>query len=411
MLCDIHLGTLVAMSMTACIACSEASGGRAGFEIETDSLGVIHATNRGSGEWPDAGGWRIDTPTFRVGSLDGPEEFTFGRVSDVAVGPDGRVYVIDFQATEVRVFGPDGAFLFRFGRAGDGPGEFRWPDGLAFTRDGSLAVRDARLFRITTFSPDGEYLRDFRIQRPYPQSFGGEYFWITNDDVIVDRLSITIAVASSDSLALLRYTVAGSLLDTLIVAETRSTTVTITENGVPMAGMPLPFAGRPVVAVAPDGSIARALGEQYRIDILAPDGSLERVITRDVEPVAVTAAEADSLTQAMRESAQELVEGGSLEEFEIPAVKPAITHLFADADGNWWVGAQRVANQFGPPTPHPEFFDVFNAEGRFLGSIETPFRILEIGTGHVAGVSDNELGVSTVVVAPLRRNPAAPGTR
>ena len=413
--CDAHpfrvrFGALV---LLAAAGCAEVEGRDDGFELRTDSLGVIHATNRGEGAWTDDERWRIGEPTFRVGSLDGAEEVTFGRISDVAVGPDGRIYVLDFQAQDIRVFGSDGEFLFRFGRPGEGPGEFSWPDGLEFTQDGSIAVRDARLFRITLFSPDGVYLRDFRIQRPYPQTdaHSANYFWITNDDVIVDRVSISIGIASADSLALARYSTAGAALDTLIVAETRSAIVTVTRNGLAMAGLSIPFSPRPIVAVGPDGRIARALGDTYRIEVLDQNGRVERVITREVETVTVTAAERDSLTVAMRESAREMAEGGTLEEFEFPTTKPAITHVFADAAGNWWVGAQREPNRFAPPTPHPRSFDVFDAEGRFLGSVETPFRILEIGNDYVAGVADNELGVSFAVVAPLTKGPARDGTR
>jgi hypothetical protein len=391
--------------------CADAGGGTDGFELRTDSLGIVHAGNRGDGSWSDEEAWQIGDASFRVGAMDGAEEVTFGRISDIAVGPDGRVYVLDFQAKDVRVFDAAGAFLFRFGRPGEGPGEFSWPDGLEFTPEGDVAVRDARLFRITLFSADGDYLRDFRIQRPYPQSLGGENFWITDDGTLVDRLSLSIAVASTDSVALLRYGLNGTLHDTLLVAETRQPLVQVTRNGMPMAGVPVPFAARPIVAVAPDGRIARTTGEDYRIEILDRSGKVERIITRDAPLEPVTAAERDSLREEMRKSARELVDDGTLEEFEFPAMKPAITHLFADATGRWWVGAQRVPQRFAPPTPHPEFFDVFDPDGRYLGKVDTPFRIIEVGEDYIAGVSDDELGVSFATVAPLRKSSVPGGTR
>lgn len=403
--------SLVVLLSFVAAACAEAAGRDDGFDLTTDSLGIVHASNRGAGAWTEAEAWHVGEPTFRVGALDGAEEYTFGRISDVAVGPDGRVYVLDFQSQDVRVFGADGTFLFRFGRSGEGPGEFQWPDGLEFTPDGSIAVRDARLFRITIFSDDGVYLRDFRIQRPYPQTLGGENFWITNDGVLVDRLSLTIRVASADSVALLRYASDGSLLDTLLVAESSQALAQVTRNGMPMAGVPIPFAARPVISVGRDGRVARTMGTDYQLEILDRTGNIERVITRNVARVPVTAAERDSLSEEMRKSAAELVEGASLAEFEFPPEKPAITHVFGDAAGHWWVGAQRVAMRFAPPTPHPEAFDVFDAEGRFLGSVTTSFRILEIGENHVAGVLDNDLGVSFAVVAPLRKGSGSGGTR
>jgi hypothetical protein len=395
----------------ALAGCADAGTLDEGFELSADSLGIVHAHNRGSGLWTEDEAWRIGAPSLRIGSLDGDEPMVFGHIADVAVGPDDRVYILDFQAKDIRVFGPDGEFLFRFGRPGEGPGEFSWPDAIQFTPDGALAVRDVRLFRITLFSPDGVYLRDFRIQRPYPQMLGGENFWITQDGTFVDRLSITLAIASSDSLALTRYASDGAARDTLILAETRSAIVSVLRNGMTMAGVPVPFSPRPVVAVAPDGRIARTLGTDYRIEVLDPAGGVERVITRSVEPVAVSATERDSALEAMRASASELVSGGVLDEFVFPATKPAITHLIADASGRWWVGSQRVAYRFAPPTPHPESFDVFDGDGRFLGTVATPFRILEVGVDYVAGVSDDSLGVSYAVVAPLTKRAGPDGTR
>lgn len=385
-------------------ACSDAGVGDIGFTVSTDSLGIVHAENRGSGSWMPEQVWQIGTPTVRIGSLDGSEEFAFGRISDVAVAVDGRVYVLDFQARTVRVFSADGAFLFRIGRAGEGPGEFSWPDALAFTPDGSLAVRDVRLFRITLFSADGAYLRDFRIQRPYPQMAGGENFWILEDGTFMDRLSVTLAVASTDSLALTRYASDGAPEDTLLVAETRSVIATVLRgDGAAIGGVPIPFSPRPVLAVAPDGRIARGFGREYRIEVLDRSGRVARIVTRSVDRVAVTAPERDSVLGAMRLLAAELATGGTLEKFELPTTKPPITHIFADASGHWWVGAQRVPPRFEPPMPHPDSFDVFDTEGRFLGSVATSFRILEIGENYVAGVEDDSLGVSRVVVAPLTK--------
>lgn len=55
-----------------------------------------------------------------TGSGDGE----FLEINGIDVDDAGRIYVIDAGNTRVQVFGPDGTFLYTFGTAGVGPGEF-----------------------------------------------------------------------------------------------------------------------------------------------------------------------------------------------------------------------------------------------------------------------------------------------
>ncbi len=74
------------------------------------------------------------TEVGSIGVFDGPEAFIFGEVGDVDLSGD-RVYVLDVQAEEVRVFSTTGAHLASFGGPGQGPGEFVTPRTLAIEPD------------------------------------------------------------------------------------------------------------------------------------------------------------------------------------------------------------------------------------------------------------------------------------
>jgi hypothetical protein len=378
-------------------ACSDEPAPVAGgFSVDTVG-GVVHLANSGAGQWSPGMEWRLGEPV-RIGADPMAEEaYAFGDVGGVTVAADGRIYVADGQAKEVRVFSPTGTFLFRFGRSGEGPGEFNAIDALARTPDGDIVARDPRLFRVTRFTSDGEYKSDFRIQRPFPQYGGGLGFAIDRAGTVHDRLSITLGIESDDSLAVIRYAPGGIVRDTLIVAVSPRRYVSVVKDGVPQMGMAVPFTAFASAAVGPDGTIARTRGVRYSFDLLDREGAIARTISRDVQPAAVTAAERDSTLTAMRESAREYSDGGQLEDFEVPATKAAITHLRADTEGNWWVGANYAANRLVAPGR----FDVFDPDGHYLGRVDVPFRPIEIGDDYVAGVSIDELGVQAVVVAPL----------
>lgn len=96
------------------------------------------------------------------------EKGDFDRLSSVTVNPEGtRVYAVDIGGVQsenhrVRVFdAKTGKHLFDIGKRGSGPGEFNLPRDLAVGRDGRLYVVDGGNFRIQIFDRDGKYISSF----------------------------------------------------------------------------------------------------------------------------------------------------------------------------------------------------------------------------------------------------------
>lgn len=91
-----------------------------------------------------------------IGSSDGPPEHLLGEVAGVAIGPRDRVYVLDGQFHNVRVFANDGSLVQTFAREGQGPGEFMVPSSLTLRRDPLRLYVADRIRRIHEFSIDSE---------------------------------------------------------------------------------------------------------------------------------------------------------------------------------------------------------------------------------------------------------------
>jgi hypothetical protein len=68
------------------------------------------------------------------------DELFFGAIRNVQLGPDGNVYALDTQKSEVAVFDPDGKLLRYLSREGEGPGESRRPEDIVFLPDGNLGI-------------------------------------------------------------------------------------------------------------------------------------------------------------------------------------------------------------------------------------------------------------------------------
>jgi DNA-binding beta-propeller fold protein YncE len=101
----------------------------------------------------------------------GPGEFNLPR--DVALGKDGRIYVVDGGNFRVQIFDKDAKFIKSFGGVGKQMGNFARPKEIATDRDGNLYVADSAFGNFQIFDPDGEllmYIGD-RSERDIPAGY------------------------------------------------------------------------------------------------------------------------------------------------------------------------------------------------------------------------------------------------
>jgi len=65
-----------------------------------------------------------------------------GKIEDVVIN-EGRLYILDQEFGQVKVFSLNGDYIYSFGRVGSGPGEFVRPEGLAVDTKGQIWVVDS----------------------------------------------------------------------------------------------------------------------------------------------------------------------------------------------------------------------------------------------------------------------------
>jgi DNA-binding beta-propeller fold protein YncE len=105
------------------------------------------------------------------GRGDGPGLFNFPV--DIAVAPDGRIYVNDSMNFRVQVFDAQGRFVRALGRAGDSTGTFQRSKGVALDSDGNLYVVDALSDTVQIFDSQARFVLNFGR----PGAANGE-FWL-----------------------------------------------------------------------------------------------------------------------------------------------------------------------------------------------------------------------------------------
>ena len=100
---------------------------------------------------------RTGAHLFDIGKRGtGPGEFNLPR--DVALGKDGRIYVVDGGNFRVQIFDKDAKFIKSFGAAGKQLGNFARPKEIATDREGNVYVADTAFGNFQIFNPDGELL-------------------------------------------------------------------------------------------------------------------------------------------------------------------------------------------------------------------------------------------------------------
>jgi 6-bladed beta-propeller len=383
-----YLAVLVALSFVGGCSDSPDPGGLGGWHGTVDTLasGRIIVTNPDQSGWPPGGRLTL-VERFRLGALDSGGPDMFGEIRDVELGPDGALFVLDAQASEIRVFDEGGRYLRTIGRAGEGPGELNRPAGMAVDSRGTLWVMNWQNARYSGFDPTtGELRREVRriaafASFPWPGAFDR-----------TDRL-VDVALDANGTPAIIRLDTAFVPTDTMGLPEVRPEhRVAFRRGGRMMMSMLDPFAPQPSWAPAPDGGIVLGEGREYLLHRINFDGDTVMSMALQRVPIRVTAAERDSALAAFQANA-EFAEGATPDRRpRANSTKPAHGSIFIDDEDHTWVRAE-VRGQWG--------WDLMDSRGRYLGRIPVPLpegaRLATVRGGRLVLVGHVD-GVPTIVV-------------
>ena len=382
-----------AILVTLLVACSDDAGDDApDWTTQRTVLGdtTVVRTVGGSA----TSGERSLVTELAIGAADAAEEhFTFGDITDVDVGPSGELLVMDAQVPALRVYDSSGRFLRTIGRKGEGPGEYDRVNGLAVHRDGRIALWDASLSRINSYSLDGA------PNAAWPVSISGRTY--TRGALFVDTAGFTyarvrVAGASgpggNEVNGLMKWSPVGALVDSLEppVAPIAAAQITARVESASMTRS-VPFARTNVWAWSPLGYFVSANTGSYAILLHRPAGGPLR-IEREIEPVPVQPEERANEEEVATASMRNLDPTWRWNGPPIPETKPWFQSVGVGRDGRIWVRVSRPGeripeSELAPPERGnagqlmpvrrwraPGAYDVFEADGEFLGRVLVPFQ-------------------------------------
>ncbi len=392
-------------STTAC------AGGDRWTGTVIDSAGVTIVTNTDEGVWGAGEGWTLEEE-LRIGTVEGDVEYQFGQIGLVAIDSRDRIFVLDAQARNVRVFSPDGVYEQTIGQPGAGPGELGAPVAALFMGPGdTLLVPDLANQRVNRYAPDGTSLGSFPllIENGIPMSIVATRSGVVAEQVRPLSLSDISAPDSMDVIVTLATD--GSVLDTL-TRFPRGGDINISERG---ARRRL-FASEPVWTLSDDMELFLGVTSEYRISVFDPEGNLRRIVTKPSEPLPITERDKEMMWEVIEQQIRALVPAQAFTQvmeqtrqtITFADFFPAFVSMSIGPNGSIWVQHLR------PPAQVPEEelatydmtqdigsrdWDVFDPDGRYLGIVTMPPRFtprLILG-GRIYGVWRDDLDVQYVI--------------
>jgi hypothetical protein len=317
---------------------------------------------------------------------DDEDEVFFGSISSVQIGPDGNIYVLDQQKSEVLVFDPAGEFLHTLSREGEGPGECRRPEHMAFLPDGTLGLAqyiNGKIIRI-----DLEGIPQGSMMPPGTAEGGNALASIrrvrfTAGTLVVNGAQVT---TSDDGNTRTQYLVrCDEQAEPIVEYHPRTTSMNLMKDGWIEKNNYFPSHERWDIDRA-GRVLAATERNDYLVTVFRPDGGVALTFGREHEPWKRTGAE----KQEIRDALTVIRDGERIKvEVDVEDYEPAVLSLHARPDGETWVLTSRGRR------PEEEgimvVYDVFDEQSFFIRQVALRIagdpeedRLFFLGTDRVA---------------------------
>ncbi|MEZ4415709.1 MAG: hypothetical protein R3E10_08135 [Gemmatimonadota bacterium] len=346
----------------------------------------------------------------------------FGLVNRVRELPDGRLVVADPLSKTLQVVDLAKGRVEPFGREGQGPEEYRQPDAVYALPGGRSLLVDLGNARLTELGADLRFGETHPMATGTPGPGGNFEPRIPAGADGQGRIYYqTVGLAPGGALPthakVKRWDLAtGEIVELgeaqLPAREDRS-------SGGPNAQQrmvrQIPLSAADGWAVGADGRVALVrMGEPYRVDWIDPDGTVHPGTPVPYDPIPIRTADKNEWVQTSAQRGggigisvemnnsqvrTSFARGGGLgaeadiNDYTWPETKPAFDpgDVLVDPSGRAWVRRYRRAGE-------PPLYDVFDASGKRIGSVELEpaRRLVGFGNGTAYVIRFDEMDLQYI---------------
>jgi hypothetical protein len=370
-----------------------------------DSAGIQIVENRLKTDG-DSGIVRVAgrPPDLSIGAVEGDSAYLFSTVWGTRRLSSGAIAVLNQDSYQVRYFDSAGKFVRAIGRKGDGPGEFPGrfgPRTICPLSVDSLAVVDGQGVTVSTFDPDGKYVR--RITMP-PAPSGRRlmaYGCTPHGNILATSAIIRVEPRPgvwSDSIELHWVNADGTPGSSIGQFRHHDRYQVMRPSGPGAADVI--FGGYLVYAVG-DEEVFVGTHDTYQISVYGRDGKLKRVVRYGIGVRTVTdsmqrAHEAAGAKAAAARAAERGVPATPPDEARYAKTIPPYRRFWSGRDGSLWV--LRNEPLLLTDSTRVNRWDVFDSNGRWRAAIDLPAELdlLDAGSSYALGTWRNSDGVEFV---------------
>ena len=173
---------------------------------------------------------RQGNPLFTLGESSRPRyQAPFNHPTDIAVGPNGDMYVADgYGNNRIHRFSADGELIRSWGSPGGGPGEFTTPHGIGVLPDGRVLAGDRENNRVQVFDREGNYLTEWRnFYKPMDVYVDRDLVYVSDQIPRITALRHDgTVVGACKPVSVLPHGVRGNRDGNLYFVESRTSTIT-----------------------------------------------------------------------------------------------------------------------------------------------------------------------------------------
>ncbi|MCX6563395.1 MAG: 6-bladed beta-propeller [Candidatus Aminicenantes bacterium] len=287
--------------------------------------------------------------------------FLLSEITSACQSPDGTIFILDGKEKDIKVFGPDGKFLRTFGKAGEGPGEFRLPRSIHYTNKNEVLVFDS-IRRLSFFKPNGDHIRDVSaavldLMDAHPDSKGNYFAYLIVRDAANPRYELRKLNGE---------------LKTEFVLDSSPLPNTIRDGFNPFF---------PILrwSTLPGDRAVSGYAVKYELKIYDSKGQIVRKIWMDSDQISISQKDIEERTAD--------VPASILKNMKIPKQFPYFRFLVTDDEDRIYVLTWKHS-----PDGKRFTYDIFDAEGRYIVRAALPRLIPIIRKGYLFGNEETEEG-------------------
>jgi hypothetical protein len=279
----------------------------------------------------------------------------------VLVDDAENIWIVDRRDFNIKVFDPEGGFVRSVGKQGEGPGEFQQVGYVTFLPDGRLLVMDFQASRTSLFDKAGGFISSHQWTKRISR-----LILATNTSYFAQEL---VMEEGADPLAERKLVVNKFDLEgnqVLSFGGFKLPEFKTLRDGDIMFGMSVPHSPQSIFASdIKNQCFYHCLTDKYLIEIYDTEGNVFRTIERPYDPLPYTSQDKDKYLERYRDRGDErqtkMVEG-----MDFPSVKTITDRILVDDEGYLWLQTHELREEGDAKLA---LYDIFSNDGTYVMQI------------------------------------------